>query len=241
MTSVVAQTVLRLATCAQLAAIGLLAATLGACSKHETQTITPWLRVDVAKPRADDFIRVGSRREVYEIKRDGRWRKFGTGNLSRYMVVGEDTAVLLDLNDGNGLQLLQPDQPPRAIPASFGRAGTVYVPFPSAIDVVVTEKPRRTDVYRFDLAGTQTAQFQFVIPEAYSDCGVGEGLSTYGNGSVPYISAFCKTGSQQAKCLILGPNGLVHAVSPDADWSECDNFGKAGISTIEPARFNTFQ
>lgn len=60
----------------------LLIASLGACSKHETQTPTSWLRIDVATPRADDMIRVGARREVYEINRDGRWKRVGIGHSS---------------------------------------------------------------------------------------------------------------------------------------------------------------
>lgn len=231
----------RVASCVRRAAAALLLASLGACSKHETQTITPWLRVDVARPRADELIRVGSRREVYEIQRDGRWKRLGVGNTSGYIVLGDETAVLVQLNDGNGLQLLKPNEAPRPVPASFGRMGSVHVAGASLIDVVASQTPLEANVYRFDLSGTQVARFRFSIPDAYSDCNVGEGLVAYGNGWIPYTSANCKMGSQQARCLIVGPNGFVHAVPPEADWSECGNFGKAGISTIEPARFTVFQ
>lgn len=220
--------------------LAVLIAVLAACSKRETQTITSWLRVDVLRPRADDMIRVGRRAEVYEIHRGGRWRKLGVGNMSRYMVVGEGAAVLVDLNDRNGLQLLRPNEPPRAIPASFGRMGIVSVPFPSAIDVVVKEDPRRSEVYRYDLSGNQLAHFEISIPDAYSDCRIAEGLSGYGMDRVPYTTAHC-SGSQQAKCLMLGPRDFVYAVPPEGDWSECGNFGKSGISMMEAARFNVFQ
>ncbi|HEY0144044.1 MAG TPA: hypothetical protein VGF48_24370 [Thermoanaerobaculia bacterium] len=230
----------RVTTRVRRAAVALLLASLGACSKHETQTITSWLRVDVATPRADELIRVGSKREVYEIKRNGRWKKFGVGNSSSYMVLGEETAVLVQLNDGKGLQLVRPNEPPQPVPASFGRMGTVHVAGASLIDVVANDTPREASVYRHDLSGTLVAQFRLVVPEAYSDCRVAEGLLAYGKDFVPYGSADCKMGSQQAKCLIVGPNGFVHAVPPEADWSECGSFGKVGISTTEPARFTVF-
>ena len=231
----------RVATWVRRAAVGLLVASLGACSKHETQTITSWLRVDVARPRADELIRVGNKREVYEINRDGRWKRLGVGHSSAYMVLDDETAVLVQLNDGNGLQLLSPNELPRPVPASFGRMGTVHVAGASLIDVVASQTPREANVYRHDLSGTQIAQFRLFIPDAYSDCSVSEGLAAYGKDFIPYTSANCKMGSQQAKCLIVGPNGFVYAVPPEADWSECGNFGKAGISTTEPARFTVFQ
>jgi hypothetical protein len=186
------------------------------------------------------LIRVGNRREVYEIKRGGRWKRLGVGNSSGYMVLGDETAVLVQLNDGKGLQLLFPNEPPRPVPASFGRSGSVYVAGASLIDVVARETPLEVNVYRFDLSGKQVTQFRLAIPEAYSDCKVSEGLAAYGNGLTPYTSADCRMGSQQAKCLIVGPDGFVHAVSPESDWSECGNFGRAGISTTEPARFTMF-
>lgn len=224
-------------------ALAVLIVFVTACSKHETQTITPWLRVKVLRPRADDFIRVGRRAEIFEIKRGGRWRRLGVGNLSRYMVIDEETTVLVDLNDRNGLQLLQENKPPRAIPASFGRIGTVYVPLPSAIDVVAREEPGRTAVYRFDFSGKQLAHFRLSVPAAYSDCTAGEGIVAYGMGDArfPYTTADCKSGSQQAKCLLLDPRGVVHAVPPEGEWSDCANFAKAGIQVTAPVPFTLFE
>ena len=147
----------------------------------------------------------------------------------------------MQLNDGNGLQLLRPGESPRPVPASFGRMGTVHVAGASLIDVVTVETPREANVYRYDLSGKQVAQFRFVIPDAYSDCKLGEGLAAYGKDFVPYGVANCKMGSQQAKCLIVGPDGFVYAVPPEPDWSACGDFGKAGISTTEPASFTVFQ
>lgn len=221
--------------------LAILIAVLAACSKREAQTITPWLRVDVLRPRADDMIRVGTRAEVFEIQRGGRWKKVGTGNYSRYMVLGEGDAVLVDLNDRNGLQLLRPNEPARAIPASFGRMGTVSVPFPSAIDVAVRENPHRADVYRFDLSGKQIARFEISVPDAYTDCRIAEAVGAYDMDRVPHTTADCTSGSQQAKCLMLGPRDFVYAVPPEGDWSDCGNFGKAGISVMEPAAFTLFQ
>lgn len=226
--------------CVRRVAVALLVVALGACSKHETQTITSWLRVDVATPKADDFIRVGNRREVYEINRDGRWKRLGVGHSSAYMVLADETAVLLQLNDGKGLQLIRQNEPPRPIPAWFGRTGTVHVAGGSLIDVVATSPPREANVYRYDLSGSQVAHFQLLIPDAYSDCRVAEGITGYGKDFIPYMFVDCRMDSQQAKCLILGPDGFVYPVPPEADWSECGNFGKAGISTTEPARFTVF-
>ncbi|MGZ8866946.1 MAG: hypothetical protein ACXW2P_01285 [Thermoanaerobaculia bacterium] len=197
--------------------------------------------MDVFRPRADDMIRVGRRAEVFEIQRGGRWRKLGVGSSSRYIVLGEGTAVLIDLNDRNGLQLIRPNEPARPIPASLGRMGVVYVPFPSAIDVVVTGNPRVTDVYRYGLSGNQLAHFKISVPDAYSDCRVGEALTGYGMDRVPYATADCRSGSPQAKCLMLGPRDFVYAVPPEGDWSECGSFGKAGISMMEPSRFTVFE
>lgn len=222
-------------------AMAVLIAVLAACSKRETQTITSWLRVDVIRPRADEMIRVGRRAEVFEIQSGGRWKKLGSGTFSRYLVVDEGAAVLVDLNDRNGLQLLRPNEPPRAIPASFGRAGTVSIPYPSAIDVVVRENPRRTDVYRYDLSGNQLAHFPITVPDAYSDCSADESIAGYDMKHVPYANGSCKMGSQQAKCLMLGPHDFVYAIRPDGEWSECGNFGKAGISLLEPMRFTVLE
>lgn len=221
-------------------ALAVLVLIVAACSKRETQTITSWLRVEVLRPKADELIRVGRRAEIFEIQREGRWRRLGVGNMSRYMLAGDEDAVLVDLNDGKGLQLLRPNEPPRAIPASFGRMGTVYVPFPAAVDVVAKADPHRADVYRFDLSGNELAHFRISVPEAYSDCSVTEGLAGYGMDRVPYTTANCNADSPQAKCLILGAGDFLYAVPPEADWSECSNFGKAGISMMEPARFTVF-
>lgn len=229
-------------TCSSLTAIvmAVLMMVSAGCSKRETQTITPWLRVDVLRPRADDMIRVGRRAEIYEIRRGGRWKRLGSGTLSRYMILGEGEAVLVELNDGNGLRLISEDGTSRALPAAFGRMGTVYVPYPSAIDIVTTENPHQAGVYRYDLAGRQLAQFRLAIPDEYSDCKVSEGLAGYGMKYVPYMDAVCQMGSQQAKCLMLGPDDFVHVVDPEKDWSECGDFGKAGISMMEPAKFTLF-
>ena len=221
--------------------LAILIAVLAACSKRESQTITPWLRVEVLRPKADDMIRIGTRAEVFEIQRGGRWKKLGTGNYSRYIILAEGDAVLVDLNDRNGLQLLRPNEPARAIPASFGRMGTVSVPFPSAIDVAVREDPHRADVYRFDLSGKQVAHFEIAVPDAYTDCRIGEGVGAYDMDRVPYTTADCTSGSTQAKCLMLGPRDFVYAVPPEGDWSDCGNFDKAGISVMEPAVFTLFQ
>lgn len=221
-------------------ALAMLIALVAACSERETQTITPWLRVEVLRPRADDMIRIGRRAEVFEIRRGNRWRKVGVGNLSRFMVVEDGTAVLVDLNDGKGLQLLLPDESPRAIPASFGRMGAVSIPFPSAIDVLTTLNPRTLEVHRYDLSGKQLAHFTITVPDAYSDCRVTEGLIGYGMDRLPYASATCPMGSLQAKCLMVGPRGFVHAVPPAADWSECGTFGRSGVSLMQPAPFTLF-
>ena len=221
--------------------LAFLVSAMAACSKHETQTITSWLTVEVYRPRADEMIRVGSRREVYEIKRDGRWKTVGAGSRTSYLVLGEESAVLVQFHDGKGLQLLRPDRPPQPFPAAFGRAGTVQVAGSSLIDVTASETPREAVVYRFDLSGREIAQFRLSLPETYSDCKVAESVGAYGKDFVPYTTADCKMNSPQAKCLIVGPGNFVYALPPEGDWSDCGSYGKAGISTTEPARFTVFQ
>ena len=221
--------------------LALLVSAMAACSKHETQTITSWLTVEVYRPRADETIRVGSRREVYKIKREGRWKRLGAGSMTSYLVLGEESAALVQLNDGKGLQLLRPNQPPQPFPSSFGRTGTVQVAGSSLIDVTASGSPREAVVYRFDLSGREIAKFRLSLPETYSDCKVAESVGAYGRDFAPYTTADCKVSSPQAKCLIVGPDNFVYALPPEADWSDCGNYGKAGISTAEPARFTVFQ
>ena len=212
-----------------------------ACTKRETQELTPWLRVHVLRPKTGDsgVIKLGTRAERYEVKRDGRWKKVGQGNYTAYMILGDETAALVNLADGQ--HLVRPDMPPRLVPSSLGRSGTVFVSADVRfIDVLTTASANRADIYRHGLDGKPVEHFEITIPEAYSDCPVGT-VAGYGRTQTPYVKAHCKDKSTQAKCVFAGPDGFVHAVPPEADSLRCDNISVSGYSIAHPAPFQLFQ
>ena len=93
---------------------------------------TPWLRVDVVRPRADDFVRIGSSEERYEVKTGDRWQKLGIGHHSGYTILGEEaiTATAAVVNLDTAKLLVRPDASPLPL------EGAVYFPNAVSVDVM---------------------------------------------------------------------------------------------------------
>lgn len=204
-----AQVARRLLICALL---------LGACSKHDVQYPTPWLRVDVMRPRADELIRVGSLEERYEVKVADRWQKLGVGHRSGYTILGEEAltapAALVNLDDPSSRLLVRSDAPPRCL------RGDIY--FANGVTVDVLQKSeRRAHIDRYDALNNATTSFDVSIPDSYSDCQI-NGIKGYATGSVPYIEATCGA-SSQARCLVIaaGKRQAVYAVKQEQPESDC--------------------
>ncbi len=222
---------------------------LVACTKHEERYVTPWLKVDIGRPVTGNsgVIVVGSRKEVFHGKVGDRWVRLGTGHASSYMTLADDQAVLIDLNDRKGLQLVREDAAasPRPVREAFGRGGDVTVPpGGEVIDVFdcrirATVGCREAQIYRYDVAGTLLASLPVALSETYSDCQL-TGIKGYDKERIPYVLAHCGIRSLEAKCVVVAPrkDGLfVYAVGADQPWIECSEFSRAGVSLREPERF----
>ena len=225
---------------------------LGGCTKHEELLLTPWLKVDIARPvtGTNGVIVLGSREQTFYVRVGDRWVRLGTGPASSYMLLADDQAALVELNDGKGLQLVRGDAAPRSVPSAFGRNGDVSVlPGGEAIDVFecrVAATPagcREVQIDRYDLAGTPIATFPVVLPEAYSDCQQVR-INGYDRARIPYVFAQCGANSEQTKCVLAAPRRetlFVYAVGKDQPWSECSAFTKAGVSLVEPQKFTVLR
>ena len=225
---------------------------LGGCTKHEERYVTPWLKVEVRRPvtGTSDVIVLGSREEVFHAKVGDRWARLGTGHASRYMILADDRAALIDLHDGKGLQLVREDGAPRRVPKEFGRNGDVVVPPDTeAIDVFdcrVRATPagcREAQIYRYDLAGMLLASFPVALPEKYSDCQL-LSITGYDKERIPYVFAQCRMDSVQAKCVVVAPRKdalFVYAVGADQPWTECSDLSHAGVSLTEPEHFEVLK
>lgn len=204
-----------------------------ACSKHEVSDLTPWLRVDVQRPRDENgVIRIGSRQETWQVKIGNRWQKLGVGNGGGYAILGEEaltaTTAVVSLGHGHPL-LVRPDAAPRAL------EGIVY--YPNALNVdVFTSSDRDAKIKRYDATGNESESFSVSIPSAYSDCRI-TGLRGYFN-SVPYVDTICNPSSTQARCLVIeaGKQQTVHVVKPDQPQSDC-NFPRLHLMD----RFNAYR
>jgi hypothetical protein len=230
------------------AAAAMLVIVLGGCTRHEERYLTPWLKVDISRPvtGTSGVVVLGSREEVFDAKVGGRWVRLGVGHGSSYMVLADDQAVLIDLHNGKGLQLVRGDASPRLVPQAFGRNGNVAVtPDREAIDVFecrIHATPagcREVEIYRYDVAGTLLASFPVALPEAYSDCQQLR-IAGYDQQRIPYVFAQCRMDSVQAKCVVVAPRKdalFVYAVGADQPWIECSEFSRAGVSLTEPQNF----
>lgn len=220
-----------------------------ACTKREQRHITSWLRVDIRRPvtGTSGVIVLGSRNEVFHANIAGRWKRLGVGHTSSYMVLGEEHAVLLELNDGKGLQLVTNHAAPRPIRQWFAEGGEdVSVPRGIvAIDVfrcVVRAKPagcRDVRIDRYGVDGTAMASFQTSLPQTYSDCQQ-TAIKGYDGAGTPYVISQCSQNSTQAKCILTAarPDGpFLYPVSPDRPWSECSEFPGAGVSLTDRQHF----
>lgn len=236
-----------------IAAVAMLAVlVVGGCTKHEELFLTPWLKVDMARPvtGSDGVIVLGSREQVFHVRVGDRWVRLGTGHASSYMLLAEEQAALVELHDGKGLQLVRGDAAPRSVPAAFGRSGDVVVlPGGEAIDVFecrVAATPagcREVQVDRYDVAGTLLATFPVVLPEAYSDCQLVR-ITGYDKARIPYVFAQCSGNSAQARCVVAAPRRdtlFVYVVGADQPWAECSDLSHAGVSLREPERFTVLR
>lgn len=233
------------------AAVAMLALIVcGACTKHEERDVTPWLKVDVKRPSTgtSGMIVLGSSEEVFHAKVGDRWVRLGTGHASSYMTLADDRAVLIDLNDRKGLQLVREDAAasPRPVREAFGRGGDVTVPpGGDVIDIFDCRVPatpagcREAQIYRYEVSGTLLASLPAALPEAYSDCQQ-LGIKGYDKERIPYVYAQCESRSLQAKCVLVAPrkDGLfVYAVGVEQPWIECSEFSRSGVSLTEPQHF----
>ena len=191
---------------------------LGSCSKHDLQYPTLWLRVDVARPRADDFVRIGSSEERYEVKIGDRWQKLGIGHHSGYTILGEEAitapAAVVNLDNPRGKVLVRPEGPPLWLD------GAVYFPDGMSFDVM-KGTDREAEIDRYDATGRQTGSVSVSVPNAYSDCRI-NGIRGY-SGGIPYIDTICSASSSQARCLLIaaGKEQVLHAVKPDQPAGDC--------------------
>lgn len=191
---------------------------LGSCSKHDVQYPTPWLRVDVVRPRADELIRIGSIEERYEVKLGDRWQKLGIGHRSGYTILGEEaitaSAAVVNLDDPPGKVLVRPDGPPLRL------EGAVYFPNDMNVDVMKGSDVQ-ANIDRYDATGNRAASFSLSVPTAYSDCRI-NGIKGYSNG-IPYIDTICSASSLQARCLLIaaGKEQVLHAVKADQPAGDC--------------------
>lgn len=191
---------------------------LGSCSKHDVQYPTLWLRVDVARPRADELIRIGSSEERWEVKVGERWQKLGVGHHSRYVILGEEaitaSAAVVSLDDPRGNVLVRPDSPPLRLDG--------YVYFPNSVSVdVMKGTDHEAQIDRYDATARKVGSFSVSVPAAYSDCRI-NGIRGYANG-IPYVDTICNASSSQARCLVIaaGKEQVLHAVKPDQPAGDC--------------------
>ena len=192
---------------------------LSACSKRDLQYATPWLRVDVLRPRADELIRIGSIEERYEVKVGNRWQKLGVGHRSGYTILGEDaltaSAVVVNLDNPRGKVLVRPDAPPRWLEGA--------VSFPNGISVdVMQNSGRQAHIERYGALSSETTSLAVSVPDAYSDCRI-NGIKGYADG-VPYVDAVCDASASRARCLLIaaGKPQTVYTVKLDQPQSDCD-------------------
>lgn len=213
------------------------------CAKHEVRYITPWLKIDIRAPAKGSRIVIGSSREIFYAKVRDEWVRLGTGHSSSYMSLAGDQAVLFDLHDGKGFQLVREGGAGQRV--SFGHKGTWSVlPDREAIDIFDCRVPatpagcREVDIYRYDVDGTLLATFPVALPDAYSNCQILK-IEGYDKEKIPYVFAQCRRDSADAaKCVLVAPRKdalFVHAVGADRPWIECSEFGRAGISLRAPS------
>lgn len=231
------------------AAAGLGILTLGACAQHQERALTAWLTLDIVRPATgtSGVIVLGPTQEVFRARVGNEWRVLGSGHPCRYMVLAEEQAALVDLNDRKGVRIIRAgEQALRPLQDVFGRTGNPLVPpGRTAIDFEDCRVPaepagcRDLQIHRYDARGTLRETFHIPLPETYPECQL-LSVRGYDRAGIPYVNAHCKMNSEPAKCLLLAArkDGLfVHAVGKDRPWSECSDFPGLGVSLSEMERF----
>ena len=191
---------------------------LAACSKHDERYITPWLRVDIVRQRADELIRVGSREERWDVKVDGRWQSLGGGYPTSYAILGEEaltaTAALVSVNGGPFL--VRPDAQPQRL------SGAISIPNAVNFDVM-HNTDHDAQIERYDSTGARVKTFSVSLPAEYSDFTI-SGIKGYDANLVPYVSTYGKPGSSQAQCVVIAAREpqVIDAVRPDQPPADCN-------------------
>src|SRR5712692_9650649 len=97
---------------------------LAGCGEHQERSVTDWLRVDVVRPATgtSGVIVLGPTEEVYRVRSGSHWKVLGSGHPCRHMVLGEGEAVIIDLNDRKGDQIIyRGEHSLRPVREVFGR------------------------------------------------------------------------------------------------------------------------
>ena len=203
---------------------------LAACSKHDVQYPTLWLRVDVARPRADGLIRIGSIEERWDVKVGDRWQKLGVGHRSGYAILGEEavtaSAAIVMLDDPRGPVLARPDAEPLRLRGEIS--------FPNSMNFdLLQHDGHEAHIDRYDATGKQAERFDIAVPSDYSDCTI-VGIRGYLDG-IPYLATACKPSSSQARCVLIGAAGtpVYYVVKPDQAPTDCE-FSQLHLTTYQP-------
>jgi hypothetical protein len=217
------------------------------CTRHEEILITPFVKMDVRRPATgtSGVIAAGSRDEIVSTRSGSTWKRLGIGHSTSYMVLGEQQAVLIDLHDRNGPQLVRPDETPVRISEALG-AGAVFVPSNSLfVDRFSCASPgdgercREARIDRLNAGDGQRTSFTGGVPATLSDCQITRVIG-YDRDVIPYFFADCRPDSAQAKCVVVAPRPgepFVYVVTPDRQWGDCSSFPGLGVSLAQPQQY----
>lgn len=232
--------------------------TLAACARHEERELTAWLKVEVIRPAtgSSGVVVVGSNEEVFHVRVGNRWKRLGSGHPTRYLLLNDpnkeyyekdaQAAALVDLNDGQGVQIVRAGQQAlRPLQDAFGSSDDMGVP-PSrtAIDLVECRERalpagcRDLRIRRYDPAGTLLKTFDIPLPETYPECQL-LGIRWYDSSEIPIVSAQC-TKSESVQCLWLVPRDeglVVRAVARDRPPRECSDSPGLNVALSNVERF----
>ena len=230
-----------------------LALLLTSCSKHEERSVTDWLNVDVIRSASgtNGVIVLGRNEEVYRVRNGSRWSVLGSGSPCRHMVLGDGKAVIIDLNDRKGEQIIyEGEETLRPVREVFGHNLPFFVtPDRAAVDFyecTVPAKPagcRAVTIYRHELTGKLVETFHADLKDEYPECQVFDSPRGFDSAGTPYLFAQCARDSERVACLLVAPRkaGLfLHAVPKDKA-SQCGDFRGLGVSLRGLETFEVFQ